>query len=86
MELELDGYVSEWPDPDLTAFWTDDYSSIIPVVKWDSGTGWWKACRKNRLAHCERRACGYSRRSRPRVLTLPSSVNSPEAVAMRWMA
>ncbi len=41
LELELAGSASAWPDPDLSAFWTDDFSSIVPVVKWRSGRNWW---------------------------------------------
>ncbi len=40
-EMEVFGYASAWPDPDRVAFWTDNYASIMPLVKWDSSSGWW---------------------------------------------
>jgi hypothetical protein len=39
--MEADGLAAEWPGEGRTAFWTDDFSSIIPIVKWETGEGWW---------------------------------------------
>ncbi len=41
IEMESAGYTSRWPDARLSAFWTDDFSSIMPLVKWHSGRDWW---------------------------------------------
>jgi hypothetical protein len=40
-ELNRLGTSSKWPDERLVAFWTDDYSSILPLIKWRTGGGWW---------------------------------------------
>ncbi len=42
-EMKFLGTAAEWPDETRVALWTDDYSSIIPLIKWDSGDNWWDA-------------------------------------------
>lgn len=42
-ETRLVGIAADWPDEKRVAFWTDDYSSIIPLIKWDTGDNWWDA-------------------------------------------
>ena len=37
-ERQLD---SNWPPSTKTALWTDDYSPIAPLVRWQAGRGWW---------------------------------------------
>ena len=41
-EMKDFGYASDWPEPERVAFWSDNYASIIPLVKWKSGQGWWE--------------------------------------------
>lgn len=33
-KMENEGKVHDWPDPRYSAFWTDDFSSLIPVIIW----------------------------------------------------
>ncbi len=31
---------SDWPDEKYTAFWTDDYASIVPLIHWSKDMDW----------------------------------------------
>ena len=41
--------VDDWPADRFTARWTDDFSSILPVLYWDEGFGWFNDILEERV-------------------------------------
>ncbi len=41
-DAQLTSASSDWPDERYSAFWTDDYASIVPLVQWSLKWDWFK--------------------------------------------
>ncbi len=41
-DAQLKSASSDWPDERYSAFWTDDYASIVPLVQWSLKWEWFK--------------------------------------------